>query len=151
MHDNLSDSLIILICFIISMLVYLSLIRMVFCRGLFLLYSPIISLNCLQIKFIMFKIGSFLKMLNGIFSRPSKYCRAFDPVSSDFALISFSFCIAFSLTASFTFNKHICCSNGILLISKLDNSFVYLIVFFIASRKYSLIFHVKLSNRIVCS
>ena len=58
-------------------------------------------------------MGSFLYTLNGIFNKPSKYCLAFDPESSDFAFTSFSFCVAFSFTESYTFNKHICCSNGI--------------------------------------
>ena len=95
--------------------------------------------------------GSFIYTLNGIFNNPSRYCRDFDPESSDFALISFNFIIALSFTESDAFNKHICCSNGILFMSKLDKSLVYCIVFFIASRKYCFIDHGKLSNNMTCS
>ena len=92
---------------------------------------------------------SILQMPNGILSKPSKYCLALEPESSVFALTSFSFNIAFSLTVSFAFNKQICCSIGILFVSKLERFLVYFIVQFIASRKYLLIFHGRLSNNIV--
>ena len=110
-----------------------------------------VSLNCVFILSITFSIGSLLYTLKGIFRRASRYWRALDPESSDLAFTSFNFIIAFSLTESDAFSRQICCSSGILLISKFDSSFVYWIVFFIACLKHCLIDHGKLSNNIVCS
>ena len=128
----------------ISMLVYLSFLGIV-------LYFAATSLNSLRISSMMHKILSFLNIQNGIFKRPSKYWRALDPESSFLAFISFNLDMAFSFTLSGTFNKQICCSSGIFPTSKLESSFVYCTVFFIASRKYCLTDHGKLSNRMVCS
>ena len=65
--------------------------------------------------------------------RPSKYCLAFEPESSDFAFTSFNLIIAFSFISSLAFNRHICCSMGIFELVEIRISvLVYLIVFFIA-------------------
>ena len=132
----------------ISMLVYLSLNS-----KLHILFSAakMTSVNLLRIASIWFRMGSLRYMLKGIFSRPSKNCRALDPESSDFALTSFSFCIAFSFTKSGAFKRQICCSKGIFCMSKFAKSFVYWIVFFIASLKHCLIDHGKLSKIVTCS
>ena len=83
-------------------------------------------------------------MPKGIFNNPSRYCRAFVVVSSDFDLISRNFTMAFSFTVSVAFNKHICCSSVMFPDSYFDIVFVYETVCFIVSLKYCLTFHGKL-------
>ena len=118
----------------------------------FIFFIIIINwLNNSTISLFFVNIYSSLYIPKGIFNRPSKYWRALEPESSDFDLISFNFCIAFSLTESLTFIKHICCSNGILLLSKFDNCVVYSIVLNIASLKNFLQFQGKLSYIFFCS
>ena len=57
--------------------------------------------------------------VRGIRINPSKYCLIFIPNSSGLPFKSFNFAIAFSFTVSGAFNKHICCSSDILLLSYL--------------------------------
>ena len=133
-----------------SILVYFSLFK-ISGKIFSILYFLCTSLNCVLIEFIIFKIGSLLYTLKGIFNNPSRYCLAFEPESSDFDFTSLSFIIAFSFTESAAFKRHICCSIGILFMSKFDSSFVYCIVFFMACLKNCFIGQGKLSNSMVCS
>ena len=111
----------------------------------------IISLNAVRVLFFRVRTGSSRYTPKGIFSSASRYCLALVPESSLLFLTSFSFSIAFSFTLSSTFIKQICCSRGILLISKFPSVLVYCIVRLRASLKNCFAFVGRLSKRIFWS